>query len=120
MPIPKIISVCSKCNIKSNTCKLVQYNKSKNYSIICNDCYTNNNENDNENDIVLNIINYNGKHTLPDDSCIQKYKRNCQKCYSYIKHKATLLGYKIINYLKSIKCCLNNSNDDTIKLKEIV
>jgi len=116
MPTPKIISVCSKCNIKSNTCKLVQYNKSKNYSIICNNCYTTNNAND----IVLNIINYNGKDTLTDNSCIQKCKRNCQKCYSYIKHKVTLLGYKVINYFKSIKCCSNNSSDDTIKLRETV
>ena len=114
--MPTIISVCSKCNIKSGTCKLVQYNKSKNYSIICTECYTNNNAND----IVLNIINYSEKNTLTNDSCKKKNINNCQTCYIYIKNTTKLVGYKIINYLKSITCCSDNMSDDTIKLKEII
>ena len=111
MPTPKIISVCSKCSIKSNMCKLVQNNKSKNYSIICSECYINNN---NADDIVLNIINYNEIDKLENDSCIQKYKKYC----IHIKDKIKLLGYKIINYCKL--CCQKNINNDTIKLYKIV
>ena len=109
MPIPRIISVCSKCSIKSNTCKLVQCDKSKNYSIICDDCYTSN-----TNDIVLNIINYNGKDTLTEESCIKRCKKNCKKCYNYIKCKTTLLFYKIIDHFKC------SSEDNTDKLHNIV
>ena len=113
MPIPKIISVCSKCKIKSNTCRLVQYNESMDYSIICSNCFTTDNENG------INIINYNGKDTLVDKDCIENYKINCQKCFSYIKHKTIRLAYQAIKYFRSIKCS-KNSNDDTIKLHEIV
>ena len=115
MSIPKIISVCSKCNIKSDTCKLVQYNKSKNYSIICNECYINNNG---ATDIILNIAKYNDKDTFADDSCIKKYKQKCKKYCIYIKDKFKLLGYKIINYCKL--CSKKNINNDTIKLYETV
>lgn len=115
---PKIISVCSKCNVKSSCCKLVQYNKSKNYNIICNKCYSSTH---NINDVVLKIANYGetSEHS-PPVSCFQKYKTKTIKCCHYLKKKAKRLGNKLYMCFKSINfSCIKKKNEDMKTLEEV-
>ena len=105
---PQIISVCSKCNVKSPCCKLIQYNKSKNYNIICNTCYLMSSTDNNINDVVLNIINYQDMREDEPVSTFQKYKIKTIKCCHCIKIKAQQFGHKFYICLKSIHTSFSN------------